>query len=84
LTEIIGEYEGIFDTHSDSIYAEDCNFDGFPDLAFKDEDKETYTSIYFFNNEKHSFFEYPFIKNLALPGLLEFLSHFIMLHNSQL
>ena len=64
LTEIIGEYERIFDTHSDSIYAEDCNFDGFPDLAFKDEDKETYTSIYFFNTEKHSFCEYPFIKNL--------------------
>lgn len=64
LSEIIGEYEWLFGTHSDSIHTEDCNFDGYPDLVFKDEQKKTYTSIYFYNAERQKFYEYPNIKQL--------------------
>ena len=64
LSEIIGEYEWLFGTHSDSIQTEDCNFDGYPDLVFKDEQKKTYTSIYFYNVERQKFYEYPNIKQL--------------------
>jgi hypothetical protein len=64
LSEIIGEYEWLFGTHSDSIQTEDCNFDGYPDLVFKDEQKKTYTSIYFYNAERQKFYEYPNIKPL--------------------
>ena len=64
LSEIIGEYEGLFGTHSDSIHTADCNFDGYPDLILKDENNGTYTSIYFYNAERQSFYEYPVIKHL--------------------
>lgn len=64
LSEIIGEYEWLFGTHSDSIYTADCNFDGYPDLIIKDELKKTYTSIYFYNAERQKFYEYPNIKQL--------------------
>ena len=64
LSEIIGEYEWLFGTHSDSIYTEDCNFDGFPDLVIKDEQMKTYTSIHFYNAERQKFYEYPTIKQL--------------------
>jgi hypothetical protein len=64
LSEIIGEYEGLFGAHSDSIHTEDCNFDGYPDLAFKDEQLKTYRSVYFYNVERQKFYEYPNIKHL--------------------
>lgn len=64
LSEIIGEYEYLFHTHSDSIYLEDCNFDGFPDLVIKDEQMKTYKSIYFYSAELQKFYEYPDIKQL--------------------
>jgi len=64
LSEIIGEYEGLFGTHSDSIYTADCNFDGYPDLIIKDEQMKTYTSIHFYNTERQKFYEYPDIKQL--------------------
>lgn len=64
LSEIIGEYEGLFGTQADSIYTEDCNFDGYPDLTFKDEQMKTYRSIYFYNVERQKFFEGPNIKQL--------------------
>jgi hypothetical protein len=64
LAEIIGEYEWLFGTHSDSIYTEDCNFDGYPDLVIKDEQMKTYTSIYFYNTERQKFYENPDIKQL--------------------
>ena len=64
LSEIIGENEGLFGTHSDSIYTEDCNFDGYPDLTIKDEQMKTYKSIYFYNVERQKFFEDPNIKQL--------------------
>lgn len=64
LSEIIGEYEYLFHTHSDSIYTEDCNFDGYPDLTIKDEQMKTYRSVYFYNAERQKFFEYPNIKQL--------------------
>lgn len=64
LSEIIGEYEYLFHTHSDSIYTEDCNFDGYPDLVIKDEQMKTYRSVYFYNAEQQKFFEYPNIKQL--------------------
>jgi hypothetical protein len=64
LSEIIGEYEGLFGTQADSIYTEDCNFDGYPDLTFKDQQMKTYRSIYFYNVERQKFFEYPEIKEL--------------------
>ena len=64
LSEIIGEYEGLFGTQADSIYTEDCNFDGYPDLTFKDEQMKTYRSIYFYNVERQKFFEDPNIKQL--------------------
>jgi hypothetical protein len=64
LSEIIGEYEGLFGTRSDSILTEDCNFDGYPDLIIKNEHNKTYTSIYFYNAERQKFYEYPTIKHL--------------------
>lgn len=64
LSEIIGEYEWLFGAHSDSIYTEDCNFDGFPDLVIKDDQMKTYTSIHFYNAERQKFYEYPNIKQL--------------------
>ena len=64
MSEIIGEYEWLFGAHSDSIQTEDCNFDGYPDLVIKDEQKKTYTSIYFYNAERQKFYEYPNIKQL--------------------
>lgn len=64
LSEIIGEYEGLFGTRSDSIHTADCNFDGYPDLIIKDEPSKTYSSIYFYNVERQKFFEYPSIKQL--------------------
>jgi hypothetical protein len=64
LSEIIGAYEGLFGTHSDSIHTADCNFDGYPDLIIKDADSEIYRSIYFYNIEKQKFYEYPNIKQL--------------------
>jgi hypothetical protein len=64
LAEIIGEYEWLFGTHSDSIYTEDCNFDGYPDLVIKDEQMKTYTSIHFYNAERQKFYENPDIKQL--------------------
>jgi hypothetical protein len=64
LSEIIGEYEGLFGTRSDSIHTEDCNFDGYPDLIIKDEHNKTYTTIYFYNAERQKFYEYPTIKHL--------------------
>lgn len=64
LSEIIGENEYLFHTHSDSIYTEDCNFDGYPDLTIKDEQMKTYRSVYFYNAERQKFFEYPIIKGL--------------------
>jgi hypothetical protein len=64
LSEIIGEYEGLFGTRFDSIHTEDCNFDGYPDLTIKDEQMKTYRSIYFYNVERQKFFEYPNIKQL--------------------
>jgi hypothetical protein len=64
LSEIIGEYEGLFGAHSDSIYIQDCNFDGYPDLIIKDEQMKTYTSIHFYNAERQKFYEYPNIKQL--------------------
>lgn len=64
LSEIIGDYEWLFGAHSDSIYTEDCNFDGFPDLVIKDEQMKTYTSIHFYNSERQKFSEYPAIKQL--------------------
>jgi hypothetical protein len=64
LSEIIGEYECLFHTHSDSIYTEDCNFDGYPDLIIKDEQMKTYRSVYFYNAERQKFLEYPNIKEL--------------------
>lgn len=64
LSEIIGEFEYLFHTQSDSIYTEDCNFDGYPDLIIKDEQMKTYRSVYFYNAEQQKFFEYPNIKQL--------------------
>lgn len=64
LSEIIGEYEGLFGTRSDSILTEDCNFDGYPDLVIKDEPNKSYTAIYFYDVERQKFFEYPNIKHL--------------------
>jgi len=64
LSEIIGEYEYLFHTHSDSIYTADCNFDGYPDLVIKDEQMKTYRSVYFYNAEQQKFFEYLNIKQL--------------------
>jgi hypothetical protein len=64
LAEIIGESEGLFGTRSDSIYTEDCNFDGYPDLVIKDEQNKSYTAIYFYDVERQKFYEYPTIKNL--------------------
>lgn len=64
LSEIIGEYEYLFHTHSDSIYTEDCNFDGYPDLIIKDEQTKSYSAIYFYDVERQKFFEYPNIKYL--------------------
>lgn len=64
LSEIFSEYEYLFHTHSDSIYTEDCNFDGYPDLIIKDEQMKTYRSVYFYNAERQKFFEYPNIKQL--------------------
>lgn len=64
LSEIIGEYECLFHTHSDSIYTEDCNFDGYPDLIIKDKQMKTYRSVYFYNAERQKFLEYPNIKEL--------------------
>jgi hypothetical protein len=64
LSEIIGEYEYLFHTHTDSIYTEDCNFDGYPDLTIKDGQMKTYRSVYFYNAERQKFFEYPNIKQL--------------------
>ncbi|MEN9510357.1 MAG: hypothetical protein RLZZ370_176, partial [Bacteroidota bacterium] len=59
-----GEYEYLFHTHSDSIYTEDCNFDGYPDLIIKDEQTKSYSAIYFYDVERQKFFEYPNIKYL--------------------
>jgi hypothetical protein len=64
LTEIIGEYEGLFGTRSDSVLTEDCNFDGYPDLVIKDEQTKSYSAIYFYDVEQQKFFENPNIKNL--------------------
>lgn len=64
LSEIIGEYEWLFGARSDSIYTEDCNFDGYPDLVIKDELNNMRTSIYFFNVERQSFYQYPLIQQL--------------------
>jgi hypothetical protein len=64
LSEIIGEYEGLFGTRSDSILTEDCNFDGYPDLVIKYEPNKSYTAIYFYDVERQKFFEYPNIKHL--------------------
>lgn len=64
LSEIFSEYEYLFHTQSDSIYTEDCNFDGYPDLVIKDEQMKTYKSVYFYNAERQKFFEYPNIKQL--------------------
>ena len=64
LSEIIGENEYLFHTRSDSIYTEDCNFDGYPDLTIKDEQMKICRSVYFYNAERQKFFEYPSIKGL--------------------
>lgn len=64
LSEIVGEYEWLFGTHVDSIHTEDCNFDGYPDLVINDEQKKTYSSIYFYHAERQKFYEYPSIKQL--------------------
>jgi hypothetical protein len=64
LPEIIGEYEVLFGTRSDSIHTADCNFDGYPDLIIKDEQTKLYTAIYFYDVERQKFFEYPNIKHL--------------------
>jgi len=64
LSEIFSEYEYLFHTQSDSIYTEDCNFDGYPDLVIKDEQMKTYRSVYFYNTKRQKFYEYPDIKQL--------------------
>jgi hypothetical protein len=64
LSEIIGEYEELFGTRSDTICTADCNFDGYPDLIIKDEQMKTYTSIHFYHPERQKFYEYPNIKHL--------------------
>jgi hypothetical protein len=64
LSEIIGEYEGLFGIRADSIDTADCNFDGYPDLIIKYHQETRFGSIYFYNSERQKFFEYPNIKHL--------------------
>jgi hypothetical protein len=64
LSEIIGEYESLFGTHSDSIHTADCNFDGYPDLTIKDEHNKIHTPIYFYNAERQTFYQDYYIKQL--------------------
>lgn len=64
LSEIIGEYEVLFGTQSDTICTADCNFDGYPDLVIKDEQMKSYTSIHFYNAERQKFYEYRAITQL--------------------
>lgn len=64
LSEIIGEYEWLFGTHSDSIYTADCNFDGYPDLVIKNEQTKSFAAIYFCDVEQQKFFEHPNLKHL--------------------
>jgi hypothetical protein len=64
LSEIIGEYGSLFGTYSDSIYTEDCNFDGYPDLVINYDVMNNHSAIYFYAPEKQSFYEDPMIKQL--------------------
>lgn len=64
LSEIIGEYEGLFGTRSDSIHTEDCNFDGYPDLIIPNEHNKYQSPIYFYNAERQKFYQDHYLKHL--------------------
>jgi hypothetical protein len=64
LSEIIGEYEGLFGTHSDSIHTEDCNFDGYPDLIIPNKHNKYQSPIYYYNAERQKFYQDHFLQQL--------------------